>query len=318
MQNLEVISHHVATLSAEKSALYDTMNIPASMYAKEYSWGSVLMASKTAKIDTFMFFVHSGTTLPESVASYLIPNQEQQVAQTIALNIDLGGGAVASQLAEVLQEYPNVAIIWYGHTRLVGDANRVYVDEQIPYSPYRGETLWSMEENSDDFSRMRELISAETVGSFLDDVSQLVAQHEPRTCLYFHSYDTKAAGGRATKTITDSFDSNSLRPAGMLFYENPQAIDRPFITAEHRDEVVVLISQLLSAIPYLETTGRSDVTVDEPYKAAESLLTYVGTLIPEAEQLFFEVRKDLFIEAPEDTTQAVVSFMLQAMQLLSK
>ncbi|MCB9801108.1 MAG: hypothetical protein H6773_02915 [Pseudomonadales bacterium] len=318
MQNLEVISHHVTSSSEEKSALYDAVNIPESVYATEYSWGSVLMASKTAKIDTFMFFVHSGTSLPKSVTAYLLPNQEWQVAQAIALNVDLGGGAVATQLAEALQEYPNVAIIWYDFTRLVGDANRVNVDEQIPYSPYRGDALWNVEENSDAFVHLRNQIAAETVVPFFDDVSTLVAQHKPRTCLYFHSYDPKSAGGTITKTVSDSFDPEALRPAGMVFYENPQVAERPFMSAEHRDDVVALLGQLFLAIPYVTTTERTDITVDEPYKAAESLLTYVDALIPDAEQLFFEVRKDLFVEAPEDTTQAVVSFMLQAMQLLSK
>ncbi len=308
----EQVKTVVAELSCQNSGLFDSLQAEKGLFVRELPWGKVVSAFAEATIDTLVFFVHSGTNLPTECEPFLNEKGVDQLAKTIIDNVDLGGGLVTSELSTYLKKSPGMAIVWYDFTRLVGDANRVNLDEQIPFVPYRGASIWKA---GGDFTKVQALVAKQTVQPFYEDAEALFREYSPTLCIYFHSYDERAAGGSATKTVSDSFEATALRPAGMIFRENPQDAKNPFLSDTEVVELSKLLENKLKTIEYVLTTERTDVTIDEPYRAAASLLTYLKALKPSVRHLFFEVRKDIFKSAPAASVQAVTSFIISSREI---
>lgn len=291
--------------SQQKLGRVDQLVIPETVETIEKQWGYLFLPKDSQKIDTLVIFVHSGIRVPDGFDNLLnvgTPEAVANLAEAIILNVDLGGSLVASRVLQQLAEHPTAAVVWYDYTRVVGDPNRVALDEQVPNRAFRGESPWSSE--APDALARKPLVDA-TVQLFFADLLTLLKDYQPKVVISPHTYDP-VGGGIVSSSIIDTL-GNSLRPAGVIFQENTFVPELgTLLTPEEAAKMQEIYLKTLQRISTLQGAGNIAVPLDEPYKIGFTLVVWMQ-MLHESAHFMYEMRKDMF----ENITEGDIDLLAQ-------
>ncbi len=297
-------------LTRTKLGRLDELVIPSECNVEVKEWGYVFFPQNAEKIDTLIIFVHSGIRVPDGFDNLLNIGSPEAIAdfvETVVLNVDLGGGLVASNLLAQLNENPSTALVWYDYTRITGDPNRVFLEEQLPDKPFRGATPWSTEAQT---VVSRAPIVEATIAPFFSDLLDLTKQYQPRLIISPHTYDP-LGGGFVSASITDTF-GETLRPAGMIFQENTYAPELgTLLSPEDIERLQKMYTLALSKISTLEKAQNVQVTIDEPYKIGLTLVVWLQ-MMQKCSHFMFEMRKDMFEGITDADLDVLAQLILKA------
>lgn len=294
----------------------DFLSIPDTVTTVQKSWGSIFFAEKYDTIDTCIIFVHGGVRVPTGFEHLIAVDTKENIenlATTIMLNVDLGSAVMASSLLSQLHNHPEMAIVWYDYSRVVGDANRTVLADQVPTQPYKGISPWT---NAAASAESRQEILSQSLIPFFADLEELLTELSPKIIVSPHTYDP-TSGGSTTPGVSDLITAGTLRPAGMIFQENQ--------SSEPGTEFTLLPPEKLSIIQELFFTQMSklsslqnavvEIGIDYPYMVPMVLPILLKTL-QDADHLMFEVRKDLFESCTDEDILALTQFVLDSRQEL--
>lgn len=294
----------------------DELVIPETVVTETKEWGAIFYPENARAIDTVVIFLHSGIRIPEDFVHLFTLTPEEkliQLAQTITLNVDLGGGLIASELLRQLADNPTIAVVWYDYSRVVGDANRMYLEQQVPTLPYKGSSPWSPQAS---LLENRKVLVQQSLENFFVDVRQLITTLKPKLIISPHTYD-ETSGGLTTPGLLDAGSITSLRPAGMLFQHNTDpdpATDFTFLPPEKSELVKTALYQTLALLSTLD--GKDiEVCIDFPYLVPMILPVWLK-LQASADHLIFEIRKDAFYNCSPQDIQHIVTFLLESRNLI--
>lgn len=299
-----------ARFTKEKVGRVDELTIPSTITVLEKQWGYLFLPKEAGAIDTLVVFVHSGIRVPEGFDNLLnigTPEDIANLAESILLNVDLGGALVASRVLQQLNDNPSTAVLWYDYTRVVGDPNRIALDEQLPHKAFRGESPWTSEA---DTPEKRKPLADATILPFFADLTQIIEQHNPKLIVSPHTYDP-VGGGVVSSSIIDTM-GNSLRPAGMIFQENtfdPQL--QTLLTPEQLAKMKELYLQTLQRLSTLQESRNVTVTVDEPYKIGLTLVVWLQ-LLQRKTHFMYEMRKDMFEQITDKDIDELAQLIFSA------
>lgn len=293
-ESIELIENWVISKSTETIGISE--EITAENLEKDYGYYKVFGNSSDKNIDVLFIVLHGGLLLPHQFHNFFGFTRWKSIAQSILQNHDVGIRWLTNQFIQNLKtsEY-KYKIIFYNYSRIGTDVNRLFVEDQIVDSPYRGEGLWSSSTNKTE-------ISSIMVDPFFSRVEEIIKSTNPKFIVHPHTYDT-FGGGKASSG--HEIDSQNKRPASMIFNYYNQYRGRAFgkyhpeknarfyfLNNEKNIEKVINIQKaFLSKIPNLEE--EVEVTVDYPYVSPPQLPGLLRTYT-KAPQLIVENRKDLF------------------------
>ena len=312
-----IISKRSSEKSAQIIGAPDILIIPDSLITIQNSWGSLFLAQNYTKIDTFVIFVHGGIRVPtgfEQLITLDTLEDIERVAETIHLNADLGSATMASNFLMQLNDNPQIAVIWYDFTRIVGDANRSELAAQVPDLPYKGDSPWTNDAAT--LSSRKPILQA-ALYPFFEDLTLLLSKFQPTLITYPHTYD-QTSGGTTTEGATDVLPSGKMRPAGMIFHKN-HSIQSSEDSLFFPKEVLPIIQEFYyKTLANLSTLNEIiEIGIDYPYLAATGLPVWIDTFY-QAHHVMFEVRKDIFAHISEKDLDNLTQFILKTRNILLK
>lgn len=308
----QYITHKHCVHTQEIVGRPDVLTIPNTVTTIQKDWGSIFFAKEYETIDTFIIFVHGGIRVPTGFEHLIAVETIQSIdslATTILLNVDLGSALMASNVLTHLHNHPEIGVIWYDYTRVVGDPNRTKLADQLPDQPYKGANPWTADAAT---PQLRQEILASTLYPFFSDLEQLIELHKPRVIISPHTYDT-TSGGNTTVGVKDLITAGELRPAGMIFQENTSdepGTDFTLLPKEKLAQIQEMYQQTLGELSTLQYQA-IEVGIDYPYMAPVVLSVWLKKL-QDAHHLMFEVRKDAFNNCSETDVLALTEFMLNS------
>ncbi|WBB56463.1 hypothetical protein [Verrucosispora sp. WMMD573] len=102
--------------------------------------GGTIVADTSGPLRELHVLPHCGTELPADLLAAVDPADYGRLAQLVHDNLDLGTAAIYRLLVEdiVAGRAPGVAVAGFHLSRIMLDANRDAVHEQVPENPYAG------------------------------------------------------------------------------------------------------------------------------------------------------------------------------------
>lgn len=228
---------------------------------------------------------HAGMYLPDEYEwAYATTNQDTLIPAILA-NYDQSTGAVASYLASTLRQehHADRALAFFNITRVLVDANRLRLDEQVS-TPYSGPSILRTDLSGDEKQRIVDGL----LNPWFEAIDQLVEENPISIVIHHHTYDRIGIPGRVTHEVS----AGQVRPPSMIFQHYVIGdMTGDFLPPAHLERLRGLIQTHLHK---LEAPG--DVTIDWPYVSPYMLPIHLHQTSYVA-QCVYELRKDILMGA---------------------
>jgi hypothetical protein len=158
---------------------------------------------------------HCGTELPEDVLSRIDRGYASELAKLVHDNADTGTGAMYRTLVDsiISGESRGVAVAGFHISRLLLDANRTDLSEQVPPEPYVGSAVLYREYLEERGHDLRE----EALVPWLSAVNEIICEIGVTGVAYHHhTYDVVSVTPRPIDQ-----GLNEVRPAFQISWEKP-------------------------------------------------------------------------------------------------
>ncbi|RKN43477.1 hypothetical protein [Micromonospora endolithica] len=177
--------------------------------------GGTIVASTDGPVRELHILPHCGTELPGDLLSATDPADFGKLAQLVHDNLDLGTAAIYRHLVDdiVAGRAPGVAVAGFHLSRILLDANRVALHEQVPPDPYAGSADLYREYQLSEGLRLREEKLLPWLAA-VDDV--LRAMGEQGSVYHHHTYDVYSISPRPWDR-----GFTAKRPAFQLIWRRP-------------------------------------------------------------------------------------------------
>ncbi|MGN9807920.1 hypothetical protein ACTMSW_00995 [Micromonospora sp. BQ11] len=181
--------------------------------------GGTIVASTDGPVRELHILPHCGTELPPDLLAATDPVDFTALAQLVHDNLDLGTAAIYRHLVDdiVAGRAPGVAVAGFHLSRILLDANRVEVRQQVPPNPYAGSADLYREYHLSEGSRLREEELLPWLAA-VDDV--LRDMGEWGSVYHHHTYDVYSISPRPWDR-----GFTAKRPAFQLIWRRPP-VDR--------------------------------------------------------------------------------------------
>lgn len=275
-------------------------------------------------METIHLFPHSGSAIPAELIGAIRPQvTADELAYTIEVNRDSG----FEQIMDILKSRGET-VFSYPYARVLTDANRLYLEHQMPEQPYRGSKLV-------DFSlELRQELFEKYLKPWQTQIIRTVTENPEAVIVHWHSMDTYSNGN---SNISSNSNNGELRPAGQIlsrvdFDRNSMIPYFPDIQGGVVENHLLSDERAVLNIFNKHLGGLSSrnplFVADSPYKlfgtqpdGTRILGPILSCLLSHAnnyqtnKQLFFEVRKDLFTNST--TTTALDTAISEIIELLN-
>jgi len=203
--------------------------------------GGTIVASTREPIRELHILPHGGTELPTDLLSGIDSERFSDLSRLVHKNSDMGTGAMYRELADWVMsgQAPGVAVAGFHLSRLLLDANRVHLNDQIPARPYVGDP----ELYADYLSQSGRDLRDGALLPWVEEVNKILRSLPDDAVIYHHHtldvyslsprpYDVAAAQARPAfqltwkkPTIDDRFDDLDTRHAeGMAPLEDLEKV----------------------------------------------------------------------------------------------
>ncbi|MEV4494874.1 hypothetical protein C7C45_15010 [Micromonospora arborensis] len=157
--------------------------------------GGTIIANTDEPLRELHIVPHGGTEVPHDLLASVDPADYPRLSQLVHENVDLGTAAIYRHLVDdiVAGRAKGVAVAGFHLTRLLLDANRHLVDEQLPPTPYVGSADLYREYVLSEGARLR----VEALLPWLDAVDEVLRElGGTGTVYHHHTYDVYSMSPR--------------------------------------------------------------------------------------------------------------------------
>lgn len=257
--------------------------------------GYLVQSRRARRIEEIHVFLHGSIRLPDDLRWAMGLCDLEGAAATIVDNCDLGTSALAMRLAFWMSRdpEPSRAVAFFDVARVLIDANRYSVEDQVPMRPYRGTPIL----RTDLHAVERQTIIQEWLYPWVQLVAAVITGHGIHRVFHHHTYD---AVGQTSSSLDRS--PGLPRPAGMIFLESPHGLKGGPTPVPHTLVDLRLLKRILSLLEsYLrQIQPDAEVRIDWPYLCP--LMPLLPVALPRRIQspsllqvatIIYEIRKDL-------------------------
>lgn len=210
---LEQQRQHACTDCGHSYLTADTVSEGLNFHRKAVGAGTVI-SSKHGSITELHIVPHGGTELPQDLLDELDPDQLPTLSALVHKNADIGTGAIYRTLVEdvVSGESRGVVVAGFHLSRILLDANRAKLEEQMPLRPYVG----SADLYSNYLRRRGYELRQEALLPWLDAIEGILREMGDGVVYHHHTYDVSALSPRPWDRGSDI-----KRPAFQLVWKKP-------------------------------------------------------------------------------------------------
>ena len=268
----------------------------------EMMGGGSIVRNAQGRLREIHIIPHGGTELPSDLLEEIGTNNFGDLAQLVHDNSDIATRAIYLALVkEILDGELEGAVATFHVSRILIDANRAKINDQIPERPYTGSARWY----TNYLQRNRHRMAVELAEPWFDATNKLLERSGDCPVYHHHTMDTYALSAR-------KYDKGgkSKRPEFQLFWRRPPDGDlsdgdtNPFGDSSSDNDTGLAPLELLTAIKsrmqrfFDEMGGEADPAltgrIDDPLRAP---VMPFQELARKAERrhahILYEVRKDL-------------------------
>ncbi|WBB72866.1 N-formylglutamate amidohydrolase [Micromonospora sp. WMMD1128] len=257
--------------------------------------GGTIVANTDEPLRELHIVPHGGTELPADLLSAVDPADYPRLAQLVHENVDLGTAAIYRHLVDdiVAGRARGVAVAGFHLSRLLLDANRHLVDEQLPPTPYVGSADLYREYLLSEGRRLR----VEALLPWLEAVDEVLREiGGAGTVYHHHTYDVYSMSPRPwDRGFTEK------RPAFQLIWRraplsptdvDPAETDPGLAPVADIEDVQATIRDFLE-----QEIGVGNGTGQIDYPLLLPVLPFRGTRVGDPpgapRHLVYDLRKDL-------------------------
>jgi predicted N-formylglutamate amidohydrolase len=227
---------------------------------------------------------HGGYQIPSAYTWALSVNDPARVAQTVWDNYDQSTPALATYLVRSLESHPHRAVAYFEVSRVLVDANRLQLEEQIPLKPYKGDAVLRHDLT---VAHKQQLVD-DLLRPWMAEIERLISP-DLVVVMHHHTYDQFGLALSAYEKL----QAGEQRPAGMIFQNYDfEGYNKMFVSAALLPQLVGLLRGYLQHM-----APDADVTIDWPYVAPAMLANWIAAKSAAIQSLVYEVRKDLLVGA---------------------
>lgn len=156
--------------------------------------GGTIVSSKHGLISEVHIVPHGGTELPQDLLDELDPDQLPALSELVHENADIGTGAIYRTLVEdvISGESKGVVVAGFHLSRILLDANRAKVEEQMPLHPYVG----SADIYAEYLRRRGYDLREEALLPWLDAIGRILHNISDGVVYHHHTYDVASLSPR--------------------------------------------------------------------------------------------------------------------------
>ncbi|MGH3836671.1 MAG: hypothetical protein ACRDSF_13370 [Pseudonocardiaceae bacterium] len=183
-------------------------------FRREIVGGGTVVSSNHGPITEVHIVPHCGTEVPGDLIDDLDPEQLPALSELVHGNADIGTGAIYRTLVEdvVSGESKGVVVAGFHLSRILLDANRAKLEEQMPLRPYVG----SADIYSKYLRRRRDELREEALIPWLEAVDAILRKMSNGVVYHHHTYDVSSLSPRPWDRGPDL-----KRPAFQLVWKKP-------------------------------------------------------------------------------------------------
>ncbi len=183
-------------------------------FRREIVGGGTVVSSKHGPITEVHIVPHCGTEVPPDLLDYLDPEQLPILSALVHENADIGTGAIYRMLVEdvVSGKSKGIVVAGFHLSRILLDANRAKLEEQMPLRPYVG----SADICSQYLRGHREGLRDEALVPWLNAVDDILREMGSGVVYHHHTYDVSSMSPRPWDRGPDL-----KRPAFQLVWKKP-------------------------------------------------------------------------------------------------
>ena len=257
--------------------------------------GYLVLPRRAEVIEEVHVILHGSVRLPVETHWAVGPCSPEDAASTLVDNCDLGTSALGMELAHWIARDPssNRSLAFFDVTRVLIDANRYRIEDQMPKRPYRGAPVLRSDLST---SQKRSLLK-QWLSPWVDLASAAITGNGVLRVFHHHTYDPV---GQVGQPLDRSF--GMPRPAGMVFLKSPhETVGSPTATASTLVEPKFLKRVVARLQEHLrQIQPEAEVLVDWPYVCP--LMPLLPEVLarqhppgpsPRMATIIYEVRKDL-------------------------
>lgn len=266
-------------------------------FRREIVGGGTVVSSRNGPITEVHIVPHCGTEVPRDLLDDLGPGQFSALSQLVHENADIGTGAIYRRLVEnVLSgDTKGTVVAGFHLSRILLDANRAKLEEQMPLGPYVG----SADLYSPYLRRRREELRDEALVPWLDAVNDILREMGNGVVYHHHTYDISSLSPRLWDQGPDL-----KRPAfqlvwkkltwGAVFDREEQSADEGLAPLEEIEDVRDRISGFLQAEMGIDD---SNGAIDYPLRLPVTPFfgARVGDPLDAPRHVFYDLRKDILM-----------------------
>lgn len=259
--------------------------------------GGTIVSSKYGPITEVHIIPHGGTEVPQGLLDGIVPAQIPALADLVHKNADLGTGAIYRKLVDhvVSGESRGVVVAGFHLSRILLDANRAKLAEQVPSRPYVGSAdLYST------YLRTRGYeLREQALLPWLNAVNEVLGDMHGGVVYHHHTYDVSPLSPRPWDRGSDI-----KRPAFQLVWKKPSwkstfngdesLMNDGLAPIEHLENVRDRICEFLQVKIGLEDgNGAIDYPLMlpvSPYSGTRS-----GELPNTSHHVMYDLRKDILV-----------------------
>lgn len=185
-----------------------------SNFRREIVGGGTVVSSNHGPITEVHIVPHCGTEVPQDLIDDLDPGQLPALSELVHENADIGTGAIYRTLIEdvVSGESKGVVVAGFHLSRILLDANRAKLEEQMPLRPYVG----SADIYSQYLRKRRDELREVALVPWLDAVDVILRKMGNGVVYHHHTYDVSPLSPRPWDRCPDI-----KRPAFQLVWKKP-------------------------------------------------------------------------------------------------
>ncbi|RIV39435.1 hypothetical protein D2L64_08950 [Micromonospora radicis] len=262
--------------------------------------GGTIVSDATAPVRELHVLPHCGTELPADLLAAVDPADYGKLVQLVHDNLDLGTAAIYRHLVDdiVAGRAPGVAVAGFHLSRILLDANRDAVHEQVPEDPYAGSAELYRDYHLSEGLRLRE----EELLPWLTAVDDVLREMGGQGSVYHHhTYDVYSISPRPWDR-----GFTTKRPAFQLIWRRPP-VDRAGDYLTSGDPGLARLADIEAVRDgirdFLEQEiGVGNGTGQVDYPLLLPVLPFRGTRQGDPDSprhLVYDLRKDLLATEPQ-------------------